>query len=156
MGRLVKILLITFFAIILLLAIAVFVITQVIDPNEFKPEIEKQAREQANLTLDIQGDLAWQFWPSLGVSLGRTEARIADEEELFAALDAARSAGVDDVTGTILGPLRFSGGALLLALGQRRPAPTWEEMATKVQGELRRRFLVELLPPDSVVTWLNQ
>ena len=53
MGRLVKILLITFFAIILLLAIAVFVITQVIDPNEFKPEIEKQAREQANLTLDI-------------------------------------------------------------------------------------------------------
>ena len=75
---------------------------------------------------------------------------------IFAALDAARSAGVDDVSGTILGPLRFSGGALLLALGQRRPAPTWEEMATKVQGELRRRFLVELLPPDSVVTWLNQ
>ena len=34
MGRLVKILLITFFAIILLLAIAVFVITQVIDPHE--------------------------------------------------------------------------------------------------------------------------
>jgi hypothetical protein len=77
-------------------------------------------------------------------------------KRIFAALDAARSAGVDDVTGTILGPLRFSGGALLLALGQRRPAPTWEEMATKVQGEIRRRFLVELLPPDSVVTWLNQ
>ncbi|HIF40339.1 MAG TPA: hypothetical protein EYQ74_04490 [Planctomycetes bacterium] len=77
-------------------------------------------------------------------------------KSIFAALDAARSAGVDDVSGTILGPLRFGGGTLLLALGQRRPAPTWEEMATKVQGELRRRFLVELLPPDSVVTWLNQ
>ena len=89
MGRAIKILLITLFAIILLLAIAVFVITQVIDPNAFKPEIEKQAREQANLTLDIQGDLAWQFWPSLGVSLGRTEARIADDEALFAALDSA-------------------------------------------------------------------
>lgn len=89
MGRLLKILLITFFSIVVLLAIAVFVITQVIDPNEFKPEIEKQAQEQANLTLDIQGDLAWQFWPSLGVSLGRTEARIADDEELFAALDEA-------------------------------------------------------------------
>ncbi|MEQ3635475.1 AsmA family protein [Alcanivorax sp.] len=89
MGRLLKILLIILFAIIVLLAIAVFVITQVIDPNEFKPEIEKQAQEQANLTLDIQGDLAWQFWPSLGVSLGRTEARIADEEALFAALDEA-------------------------------------------------------------------
>ncbi|MZR62618.1 AsmA family protein [Alcanivorax sp. DP30] len=89
MGRLLKILLITIFAIILLLAIAVFVITQVIDPNEFKPEIEKQAREQANLTLNIEGDLAWQFWPSLGVSIGRTEARIADQEELFAALNEA-------------------------------------------------------------------
>lgn len=77
-------------------------------------------------------------------------------KSVFAALDAARSAGVDDVSGTILGPLRFGSGVLLLALGKRRPAPTWEEMATKVQGELRRRFLVELLPPDSVVTWLNQ
>ena len=95
MGRLLKILLITVFAIILLLAIAIFVITQVIDPNEFKPEIEKQAREQANLTLDIQGDLAWQFWPSLGVSIGRTEARIADEDDLFAALnDASLSVAV--------------------------------------------------------------
>jgi len=89
MGRLLKILLITVVAIILLLAIAVFVITQVIDPNEFKPEIEKQAREQANLTLNIEGDLAWQFWPSLGVSIGRTEARIADQEALFAALNEA-------------------------------------------------------------------
>jgi len=74
---------------------------------------------------------------------------------IFAALDAARSAGVTDVSGTILGPLRFSGGALLVALGQRRPAPTWEQMSEFVRGELRRRFLVELLPPDSVVTWLN-
>lgn len=89
MGRLLKILLITVIAIILLLAIAVFVITQVIDPNEFKPEIEKQAREQANLTLNMEGDLAWQFWPSLGVSIGRTEARIADQQDLFAALNEA-------------------------------------------------------------------
>ncbi|EKF75421.1 hypothetical protein A11A3_03654 [Alcanivorax hongdengensis A-11-3] len=89
MGRLIKIVLITLAAIILLLIAAIFVITQVIDPNEFKPEIEKQAREQANLTLDIQGDLAWQFWPSLGVSLGKTEARIGDDKDLFAALDHA-------------------------------------------------------------------
>ena len=77
-------------------------------------------------------------------------------ESIFAALDAARSAGMDEVSGTILGPLRFSGGALLVALGERRPAPTWEQMAARVRDELRRRFLVELLPPDSVVTWLNQ
>src|SRR5699024_6029932 len=30
-----------------------------------------------------------QFWPSLGVSVGRTEARIAGQQELFAAIDNA-------------------------------------------------------------------
>lgn len=89
MGRAIKIIVIVILAIVVLLAAAIFVVTQVIDPNDFKPQIEEQARQNANLDLSIPGDLSWQFWPSLGVSLGRTEARIADEEELFAALDNA-------------------------------------------------------------------
>ena len=89
MKRFLKILLILFISLVVLVGIALFVITQIIDPNQFKPEIEKQARQHANLTLNIEGDLAWQFWPSIGVSLGRTEARIEDDEELFAAFDQA-------------------------------------------------------------------
>ncbi|MEQ9509600.1 MAG: AsmA family protein, partial [Alloalcanivorax xenomutans] len=89
MGRAIKIIVIVILAIVVLLAAAIFVVTQVIDPNDFKPQIEEQARQNANLDLSIPGALSWQFWPSLGVSLGRTEARIADEEELFAALDNA-------------------------------------------------------------------
>ncbi|WP_133491726.1 AsmA family protein [Alcanivorax sp. 24] len=89
MGRAIKIIVIVILAVVVLLAAAIFVVTQVIDPNDFKPQIEEQARQNANLDLAIPGDLSWQFWPSLGVSLGRTEARIADEEELFAALDNA-------------------------------------------------------------------
>ena len=93
MARAIKIFLIVIAALVVLLAATVFVVTQVIDPNDFKPQIREQAMAQANLDLEIPGDLAWQFWPSLGVSLGRTEARIAGEEELFAGINSA-SVGV--------------------------------------------------------------
>ena len=93
MARAIKIILIVIAALVVLLAATVFVVTQVIDPNDFKPQIREQAMTQANLDLEIPGDLAWQFWPSLGVSLGRTEARIAGEEDLFAGINSA-SVGV--------------------------------------------------------------
>ncbi len=49
-----------------------------------------------------------------------------------------------------MGPISVSNGAVLLWLGQRRPAPTWEVMSGYVQRELRRRFLEEALPRASV------
>jgi hypothetical protein len=50
-----------------------------------------------------------------------------------------------DVTGTVLGPFRIAGGSVLVMLGARRPAPTWEEMREHVHRELRRRFLEDCL-----------
>lgn len=50
-----------------------------------------------------------------------------------------------DVTGTVLGPFRISGGSVLVMLGARRPAPTWEGMREHVHRELRRRFLEDCL-----------
>ncbi len=89
MKRALKIILVIIIAVIVLLAAALFVITQVINPNDFKPQIREQALKEANLDLRIPGNLSWQFWPSLGVSVGRTEARIAGQQELFAAIDNA-------------------------------------------------------------------
>ena len=89
MARALKILGLVLLALVILLMTAVFIITRVIDPNDFKPQISEIAREQANLDLSIPGQLAWTFWPSLGVSSGRVEVRLADEEALFAALDSA-------------------------------------------------------------------
>lgn len=89
MARALRIVAIILVALIVLLATAVFAITRLIDPNDFKPQIEALALEHGGLDLDMQGDLGWTFWPTLGVSIGRTEARLADEEELFAALDEA-------------------------------------------------------------------
>ena len=89
MARFLRIIAIILVSLVILLGVAVFIITRVIDPNDFKPQISELAREHANISLDIQGDLAWTFWPSLGVSIGRMEARIEDDEELFAAIDNA-------------------------------------------------------------------
>ncbi|MEE4249377.1 MAG: AsmA family protein, partial [Alcanivoracaceae bacterium] len=91
MLRALKILSIIVLAIIVLLAGAVFAVTRLIDPNDFKPQISTAAREQANLDLQIPGNLSWTFWPYLGIEVGRTEVRIAGEESLFAAFDQVRT-----------------------------------------------------------------
>ena len=53
MARAIKIFLIVIAALVVLLAATVFVVTQVIDPNDFKPQIREQAMTQANLDLEI-------------------------------------------------------------------------------------------------------
>ena len=74
----------------------------------------------------------------------------------FERIDAARGEdGVADVSGTILGPLHVQGGSLLICLGRRFPAPTWERMAEHVAGELRRRLAEEVLPRGAVAMWFD-
>lgn len=51
----------------LILAAAVILLV-VVDPNQFKPRIEAMAKEQG-IALQLQGDLGWTFWPSLGFSV---------------------------------------------------------------------------------------
>lgn len=89
MARFFRIVAIILVVLVVLLATAVFAVTRLIDPNDFKPQISALAQEHANLALDIQGDLGWTFWPSLGVNAGRMEARINGDQALFAAIDEA-------------------------------------------------------------------
>ena len=53
------------------------------------------------------------------------------------------------------GPIRIGPGVLLAWIGEQRPAPAWEAMRGHVSNELRRRFLEEALPLESVVTWME-
>jgi len=73
----------------------------------------------------------------------------------FEALEQAGEENRDGLAGTILGPIRIQGAVTLLCLGARRPAPSWEAMAEYVHREMRRRFLEEVLPRNSVATWLD-
>jgi hypothetical protein len=55
------------------------------------------------------------------------------------------------------GPVRLynPSGAALVWVGERRPAPGWDEMRARVHNELRRRFLDECLTQKDVVTYLD-
>ncbi|MCK7544251.1 AsmA family protein [Marinobacter bryozoorum] len=60
-------------------AIAVFVI----DPNTYKPQIERVVEQKTNLDLDLSGDIGWSLFP-LGLELNDVEATL--EGERFVAL----------------------------------------------------------------------
>ena len=118
-------------ALVVIVAGALFVITRMIDPNDFKPDIAAAARDNANLELDIQGDLGWTFWPSLGVQIGRTEARLPGDEALFAGIDAVH-------LGVAVWPLLFGSvqmddvliDGLQLDLVEGPDGANWEKIGT--------------------------
>ena len=150
MARAIKIFLIVIAALVVLLAATVFVVTQVIDPNDFKPQIREQAMTQANLDLEIPGDLAWQFWPSLGVSLGRTEARIAGEEELFAGINSA-SVGVA-VWPLLFGQVEMDGvtlDGLEVNLVETADGANWEKIGPQDGAEEETTPAEEEQPAES-------
>ena len=62
-----------FTALIALLVLAVVILLIVIDPNDYKEEIQTQVKETINRELLINGDLSWTFYPQLGFSSGEIE-----------------------------------------------------------------------------------
>ncbi|UUM31328.1 AsmA family protein [Vibrio japonicus] len=46
-----------------------------VNPNQFKPMIVEQAKTHTGLDLVIEGDIGWQFFPSIGFEIGKTELR---------------------------------------------------------------------------------
>lgn len=64
--------LVTLIAILLVIAVAGVTFLLVgIDPNSYKPELEKLALKN-NIELSITGDLGWSFFPNLAVAAGAT------------------------------------------------------------------------------------
>ena len=62
-------------ALVLMVVVAVAAVLFFVDPNQFKPMIVEQTRKQTGLELVIEGDLAWSVFPSIGLSLGKTELK---------------------------------------------------------------------------------
>ncbi|MFM2640100.1 AsmA family protein [Vibrio chagasii] len=54
---------------------AILALVLLVNPNQFKPLIVEQAQKQTGLELVIEGDISWQFFPSIGFELGQTELR---------------------------------------------------------------------------------
>ncbi|MGF2688183.1 AsmA family protein [Marinobacter sp. DUT-3] len=76
---------------IILAIAAVAIAVMVIDPNDYKPQIEKAAEDNTNLDLILEGDIGWSFIP-LGLELNGVEATLEGErfvrmEQLVAQMD---------------------------------------------------------------------
>lgn len=89
MKRLVKIIAATFIVLVLAVAIGLFYITSVMDPNDYKPKIEQLALDKAGLELNIEGDIAWSLYPWLGMQTGAISIAYPDKPQL-ASLNSAQ------------------------------------------------------------------
>lgn len=83
LGKLLGILLLV---VIVVLASAAVYVTQFLDPNDYKEEIRQLALEQANLDLQIDGEIGWSLFPWLGLEL--TDTRLGrPQQPQFASVD---------------------------------------------------------------------
>ncbi|SFM77785.1 AsmA family protein [Marinobacter zhejiangensis] len=80
----VRYLVIAMVAVIVLIAVAIAIAVAVIDPNHYKPQIEKAVEDATNLDLVLDGDIGWSFIP-LGLELNSVEATL--DGERFVKLD---------------------------------------------------------------------
>jgi len=80
----VRYLLIAIVAIIALAVVAIAIAMAVINPNDYKPQIEQAVEKQTNLDLVLEGDIGWSFIP-LGLELNNVQANL--EGDRFVALE---------------------------------------------------------------------
>src|SRR5688572_28057233 len=70
-------------------AALVFALT--FNPNRYKDEIERIAKEQTGRTLAIKGDIRMAFWPSLGADVAGVQFSERNSKEQFVSFDSAHA-----------------------------------------------------------------
>src|SRR5690554_2269854 len=69
MKKLARIVGLVVLALVVLGVAALFFLTRMFDPNDYKEQIQQAAREQANIELTLGGDIGWSLFPWLGIEL---------------------------------------------------------------------------------------
>jgi AsmA protein len=69
---------------------AVFALT--FDPNRYKQDIERLAKEKTGRTLKLAGDIKLAFWPSLGADVAGITFSEKGSDQQFVALESAHAA----------------------------------------------------------------
>ena len=92
------------------------------------------------------GDLGW-------ITRGDEAIPEGIREEAFTYLGTVEAV---PETGALIGPARLENGVVLIWVSERRRSPGWEEMKGYVHQELRRRFLLDVLPQEDVTTFRDR
>ena len=69
MKKLVKWILRTTIALVLLVVIAAFVLPLVIDPNDYKDTIQNKVKDQIGREIHLDGQIEWKVFPWLALTL---------------------------------------------------------------------------------------
>lgn len=110
------------------LLIALTLIITLIDPNDYREELEQQALNTAGINLSLEGDISWSFWP-LGFSIEDLE--IYDQNgQLFTRL-ASTKLDIDTASLFSLSPVVngiYSSGATIRLLVDERGQANWSNL----------------------------
>lgn len=69
MKKLIKIFIYLIITFVVVIALAIGGIVMFINPNQFKPQITELVQKNANVVLNIDGDIEWTFYPWLGIKV---------------------------------------------------------------------------------------
>ncbi|MCB5161236.1 AsmA family protein [Marinomonas algarum] len=78
----IKRLLLIIAGVIALLAMALAYVMVFVDPNDFKDELKTIAAEKADVTLRLDGDISWSFFPWLGLELEDIGVALGADDEI--------------------------------------------------------------------------
>ncbi|RDE19119.1 AsmA family protein [Motiliproteus coralliicola] len=128
-----KLLLKILLGVVLVLVLAVGAILLLVNPNDFKPELQQLARDKGQVELQLSGDIGWSLFPNVALSLPQLQLTSLDGEPL-AALDRA---SIEVALMPLLsGELKMSGMELEgLDLTIKAPSSEASEEASESQAE---------------------
>ena len=89
--KLLKIILWVLAGLVLLVVAAVAIFAMTFDPNRYKDDIERIAKERTGRTLQIKGPLEMAFYPSLGAKVSGVTLSERDAAQQFVALESAHA-----------------------------------------------------------------
>lgn len=69
MKKLIKIIIYFIITIVVVLALAIGGVIMFVNPNQFKPQITELVEKNANVILQMNGDIEWTFYPWLGIKV---------------------------------------------------------------------------------------
>ncbi|MEC8079872.1 MAG: AsmA family protein [Pseudomonadota bacterium] len=70
-------------ALVVLIVAAIIYVLVFVDPNQFKDELKTIAKDKANVTLRMDGDIDWSIYPRVGLSLEDFGVALGNDPELM-------------------------------------------------------------------------
>ena len=70
-------------ALVVLIVAAIIYVLVFVDPNQFKDELKTIAKDKANVTLRMDGDIDWSIYPRVGLSLENFGVALGNDPELM-------------------------------------------------------------------------